>query len=67
MDPSSLLVGLLVSLVGTAYIVYGRKQGNPVALLCGLGLTLVPWFVLNPWLLFLICMVLIVIPLRIGT
>jgi hypothetical protein len=37
MDPASLFVGLLVSLVGTAYMVYGRKQGHPIALLCGLG------------------------------
>jgi hypothetical protein len=67
MDPSSLFVGLLVSLVGTAYMVYGRKQGNPVALLCGLGLTLVPWFVPNTWLLLLVCTLLMVIPIRIGT
>jgi len=37
MDPASLFVGLLVSLVGTAYMVYRRKQGHPIALLCGLG------------------------------
>jgi len=27
MDPASLFVGLLVSLVGTAYMVYGRMRG----------------------------------------
>jgi len=64
MDPSSLFVGLLVSLVGAAYMVYGRKQGQPIALLCGLALTLAPWFVPNPWLLLLVCAVLMAIPLR---
>jgi len=67
MDPASLFVGLLVSLVGTAYMVYGRKQGHPIALLCGLGLMLVPWFIPNPCALLVICAVLMAIPLRTGS
>jgi hypothetical protein len=31
--------------VGAAYVVYGKKQGNMLALACGLGLGLFPYFV----------------------
>lgn len=42
MSQSSLLWGLLFGSVGTGYFIYGRKQGRPMALLCGVALMVVP-------------------------
>jgi hypothetical protein len=64
MDATSLLMGVLVSSIGAGYVIYGRKQEHPVALLCGLSLSLVPWFITNPWLLLLACALLMAVPLR---
>lgn len=64
MDATSLLVGVLVSSIGAGYLLYGRRQEHPVALLCGLGLTLLPWFLTNPWWLLLASAALMAVPLR---
>lgn len=47
MDPSKFFVEFLFGLIGAAYLVYGKKRGNMVALACGLGLGLFPYFVDN--------------------
>jgi hypothetical protein len=63
-DATALLVGLMVSLIGSAYVLYGRKQGHTVALLCGLVLTLIPWFLTNPRALAISCALLMGLPFR---
>jgi hypothetical protein len=40
MDPQSLAVNILLSLMGAAYVVYGKKQAAPVPLICGILLML---------------------------
>ncbi|MCP9848898.1 hypothetical protein [Cyanobium sp. Morenito 9A2] len=62
-DATSLFVGLMVSLIGGAYVLYGRKQGHTAALLCGLLLTLIPWFLTNPLALAISCVLLMGLPL----
>lgn len=42
---SSLWWGLLFSSIGFGYFIYGRKQKSVVALLCGIGLMVYPYFV----------------------
>lgn len=63
-DATALLVGLMVSLIGSGYVLYGRKQGHTIALLCGLTLTLIPWFLTNPWWLAISCILLMGLPFR---
>jgi len=43
-DTAFLLLGLLFSSIGIGYLVYGRRQNNKMALLCGLGLLVYPYF-----------------------
>jgi hypothetical protein len=45
MDPTKLFIEFLFGMVGTGYFMYGRKAGNMVALCCGLGLGIFPYFV----------------------
>jgi hypothetical protein len=62
MTTSSLLLGLLFGSVGLGFFVYGRKQRAGVPLLCGLMLMIVPYFIPNTLLLFLVGAVLVAIP-----
>lgn len=59
---SSLFLGLLFGSVGFGFFMYGRKQRTGVPLVCGLALMVVPYFIPNPWLLFLVGAVLVAIP-----
>jgi hypothetical protein len=59
---ASLWWGMLFSAIGMGYCVYGKRQSAPVALACGIGLAVYPWFVSNPWLLVSIGIVLMAIP-----
>jgi len=59
---SSLLLGLLFGSIGLGFFIYGRKQHAVVPLLCGLVLMVVPYFIPNACLLFVIGAVLVAIP-----
>lgn len=48
-DPAALFWGLLFGAIGTGYFVYGKKQGELVPLLCGLGLIVLPWLLSGSW------------------
>ena len=48
-DPTALLWGLLFGAIGTGYFVYGKRQGELVPLLCGLGLIVLPWVLSGSW------------------
>ncbi len=45
-----LFFGVLFGAIGMGYIVYGRKQRHGVALLCGVLLGVLPYFLDNPYL-----------------
>lgn len=51
MSSASLLWGVLFGAIGSGYFVYGKRQQHVVALLCGLALIVVPYFVTNSWLI----------------
>ncbi|XZG70580.1 hypothetical protein ACTSKR_01630 [Chitinibacteraceae bacterium HSL-7] len=51
MDATQLFWGMVVSSVGLAYLVYGKRQRAPVPLLAGLALMGMPYFVDSVWLL----------------
>ncbi|MBY0263387.1 MAG: hypothetical protein K2Q20_13650 [Phycisphaerales bacterium] len=44
-DPWSLFVGLLLGLIGMGLLMYGKKAASPKAIVGGLVLCVVPYFV----------------------
>jgi hypothetical protein len=59
---SSLLWGLLWGTIGMGFFVYGKKQQEPIPLVCGLALMVFPYFVSNPYLVAVIGIALVAIP-----
>jgi hypothetical protein len=51
MDATTLFAGVILSSVGLGYLVYGRKQRNPVALISGVALCGAPYLISNLLLL----------------
>ena len=62
MNPAILLWGVLFSSIGLGLFIYGKRQQRLVALLCGLGLMIYPYFVSSDLLVVLIGAVLVAIP-----
>ncbi|NOZ38751.1 MAG: hypothetical protein GXP24_00820 [Planctomycetes bacterium] len=62
MDTSSLLWGILFSSVGLGFFIYGKKQGVPVPLACGLGLMVLPYLISNLLLLIVVGVGLMAVP-----
>jgi len=54
MDTTQLFVSLFISVIGTAYFVYGKKQREPGFLLAGFILMFFGYFVDALWLTALI-------------
>lgn len=51
MSTAWLLLSVLFGSLGLGYAVYGRKQQHLVALLCGIVLMVLPYFIASPlWL-----------------
>ena len=66
-DTNTLFAGMLFGSIGMGYIIYGKKQQNFIALLSGVALCGIPYFVANVLLLVLICGALMAIPFFIGS
>jgi hypothetical protein len=63
MDTSTvLMLGVLFGAIGFGYIIYGRKQQRGIALLSGVLLCAIPYFVPNVFLILLIGIVLMTLP-----
>jgi len=62
MDTASIFWGLLFGSIGAGYFIYGKKQGKPVPLLCGIALVLFPYFVSNTLALVAVGVLLCAIP-----
>ena len=54
--------GVLFSSIGLGYFIYGKRQGAPVPLVCGIGLMVFPYFVSGSWTMVLIGAALMAIP-----
>lgn len=61
-DTSAMLWALLFSSIGMGYFIYGKKQAHKVALLCGIGLMVFPYFTSNDYALVLIGVGLMAVP-----
>jgi hypothetical protein len=51
MDATTLYAGVILGSIGLGFIVYGRKQRNPIALVSGVVLCGMPYFISNILLL----------------
>jgi hypothetical protein len=54
-DINTLYLATLWSAVGTGFFIYGKKQGSSPALICGLALIAITFFVYSPVTLCLVC------------
>ena len=59
---TTLFLGVLFGSTGFGFFIYGRKQRKVVPLLCGIVLMIVPYFIPNTMLLFVVGAVLVAIP-----
>lgn len=48
-SPAQLFASFVISAIGAAYFVYGRRQAKFVPLICGVALCVYPYFV-DGWL-----------------
>jgi hypothetical protein len=63
MDTSSwFMISFILGTIGIAYIVYGRKQLNLVAIIAGIGLCVFPYFVSNVWVTIALAIGLVILP-----
>ncbi len=62
MDTTTLFVGLIFGSLGMGYIVYGRRQRNPIALVSGIALCGMPYLLTNLLFLILASILFIVLP-----
>lgn len=63
MDATTLYLGLLFGTVGFAYFWYGRQQRQPLPLVCGLVLMVLPYFIINMLLLILVGLAIVALPI----
>ena len=61
-----LFLGVIFGSLGMGYCLYGRRQRSPVALVCGLLLMAVPYFIANPAALVAVGVVLAALPFFVG-
>ena len=59
---ATLLWGVLFGSIGLGFFIYGKRQGAPVPLACGLLLMVFPYFVSSAWATVLIGSLLMAIP-----
>lgn len=62
MNLTPLLWGVLFSSIGLGYFIYGKRQGAPIPLVCGIGLMVFPYFVSNSWAMVLVDAGLMAVP-----
>ena len=48
--------------IGLGFFVYGKRQGAPVPLACGIALMVFPYFVSNNWIMVLVGAALMAVP-----
>ncbi|HEX2595431.1 MAG TPA: hypothetical protein VHL61_03105 [Luteimonas sp.] len=59
---ATLLWGVLFGSIGLGFFVYGKRQGAPVPLACGIALMVFPYFVSNNWIMVLVGAALMAVP-----
>ncbi|HEY4329052.1 MAG TPA: amino acid transport protein, partial [Phycisphaerae bacterium] len=59
-DSGWLLANIMIGCIGAAYFMYGKKAGRPYPMVAGGIMCVYPFFVTNVWLLWGICIALMV-------
>jgi len=54
--------GILFGSIGLGFFVYGKKQKAMMPFLSGLGLMVFPYFISNPYILFVTGLVFVALP-----
>ena len=62
MNPATLMWGVIFGSIGVGFIVYGKKQGVFIPLVCGIGLIVCPYVISGTLLLVSVCTVLVALP-----
>jgi hypothetical protein len=63
MDSTAVLLwGLLFGAIGFGFFLYGKRQKSVVALIAGIALCVVPYFIANVYILVTVGVVLMAIP-----
>lgn len=63
---ATLVIGIFAGLCGSAYFIYGKRQGDFTMLFTGMALWVVPLFITSAIGLSLTCAALVVAPFVIG-
>lgn len=60
--PTDLFLSLLIGSIASGYMLYGRRQSSPTALLCGLALMVLPFLVPTGLPLLALALLLMALP-----
>jgi len=61
-----LILGLIFGVIGSSYILYGRRQLEPWYIVSGFALVVYPYFFSNAFLILLIGTLLVLFPIAKG-
>lgn len=64
--PTDLFLSLLISSIASGYLIYGRRQSSPPALLSGIGLLVLPFVVPSGVALVALALLLMALPFLLG-
>lgn len=62
LEPNYLMASMFFGCFGAAYFLYGKRQGQAVPLICGIILTVFPYFITDLKLMIPIGILLIIAP-----
>jgi len=62
METAPFFISFLLGTFGLGYFVYGKRQANWIAMLCGAGLMGFPYFVSNVWIMVAFGLILMALP-----
>ena len=62
MTTSSILIYIFLGAASLSYLMYGKTQRKAVALFCGIGLGVLPYFTLDMWQLVLASLLMMALP-----
>ncbi|GFO54819.1 hypothetical protein GMSM_18260 [Geomonas sp. Red276] len=62
MNMTTIMISLLAGLIGSAYLMYGKKTSNLKMALTGIALCVVPYFITNAIVLVVSCIAMAAVP-----
>ena len=62
MNTSSILIYIFLGSASFSYFIYGKTQRKAVALFCGIGLGIAPYFGLEMWMLIVLSILMMILP-----